>query len=322
MRNDRILRPPILKKQINIAFQYKGASLKNLPALVYQLTEGLTKDEEKFRSLYTWVCNNIKNDYYGYLKTTKKRRKLRKDSLGFLVWNKNHVPKVLEKLIREKETACTGYAYLIREMAHLAGIPCEIVNGYGRTPNLDIRANSTPNHSWNAVKINGKWYLCDATWSAGVTNFEEGKPLFLQEYYDGYFLADPRIFIKNHFPLDGQWALLENPPTLEEFFKGPVVYKDASALDILPLSPTEMQLRTTREKPVTFILEGPATDSSSQFDIVLSHGDSNTRVQPIYKNKGQMHTLSYRFSKIGYYDVHLRLDENIIATYTIRVNRK
>ena len=309
-------------KADRVALKYGGASLKNLPVLVHNLTQGLAKDEEKFRALYTWVSTNIENDYYGYLKTTKKRKKLANDSVALLAWNSSFTPKVIEKLIREKKTACTGYAFLIREMAHLAGITCEIINGYGRTPNLDLNTDSAPNHSWNAVKLNGKWYLCDPTWSAGETNFETGEAVFQQEYYDGYFLADPRIFIKNHFPLDVKWTLLENPPTLEHFLRGPVVYKDAAAMDILPISPSEMQLRTAREKLVEFIVECPNTDLPLQFDLLLSQGNSNTSVIPIHKSKGKVHSLSHRFTKAGFYDIHLRSDKKIFATYTIRVSRK
>ncbi len=309
-------------KADNTALRHKGASLKNLPVLVHNLTEGLANDEEKFRALYTWVSTNIENDYYAYLRTTKKRKKLANDSVALLAWNSSFTPKVIEKLIREKKTACTGYAFLIREMASLVGIPCEIVNGYGRTPNLDLNTDSAPNHSWNAVELNGKWYLCDATWSAGETNFETGAAVFHQEYHDGYFLADPGIFIKNHFPLDIKWTLLESPPTLEHFFTGPVVYKDAAALNILPISPSEMHLRSTKEKTVEFIVESPITDLPLQFDLLLSQGNSNTVVIPIHTRKGRVHSLSHRFTKAGFYDIHLRLEKKIFATYTIRVSRK
>lgn len=309
-------------KADNIALKLKGASLKNLPVLVYNLTEGLTKDEEKFRALYTWVSTNIKNDYYGYLRTTKKRKKLANDSVALVAWNSSFTPRVFEKLIKEKKTACTGYAFLMREMASLAGISCEIVNGYGRTPNLYLNADSTPNHSWNAVKLKGKWYLCDPTWSAGVTNFEKGEPVFQQEYYDGYFLADPRIFVKNHFPLNIKWTLLKDPPTLEDFLTGPVVYKDAAALDILPIFPTNMELKTTKEKPVEFIVEGTTIDFPLHFDLLLSKGSSKISVAPIQKSEGKTHTLSYSFPKTGFYDIHLRLDNKIFATYSVRVTRK
>jgi transglutaminase/protease-like cytokinesis protein 3 len=34
---------------------------------------------------------------------------------------------------------------------------------------------STPNHAWNAVRIDGNWYLLDATWDAGVVGEKSNK---------------------------------------------------------------------------------------------------------------------------------------------------
>ena len=64
---------------------------------------------------------------------------------------------------------CTGYAYLIKELCFLANIESEIIDGYARTVRSNIDALDMANHSWNAVKLNNKWYLCDATWSSGYT---------------------------------------------------------------------------------------------------------------------------------------------------------
>ncbi|KAG1657647.1 Kyphoscoliosis peptidase [Nymphon striatum] len=167
-------------KADSVAFIHKGESLENLPVLTHNLTANLTTDAEKFRAIYTWVCTNIENDYGSFLKTSSKRKKFAEDRDAFLEWNNSFTPKVFEKLVNEKKTACTGYAYLISELANLANLKCKIVNGYGRTATLRLDENSIPNHSWNAVELNNKWYLCDATWSAGRILIEEGVPEDLQ----------------------------------------------------------------------------------------------------------------------------------------------
>ena len=58
-------------------------------------------------------------------------------------------------------------------MAGFANIECVIIDGYGKTAQNPIDTHSTPNHSWNAVKLNGDWFLCDATWSAGQIQVTE-----------------------------------------------------------------------------------------------------------------------------------------------------
>ena len=147
------------KKADSIALSYEGESLKNLPVLTHKLTASLSTDVEKFRAIYTWVSTNIENDYSSYVKTRKKRKKLSENRKALIVWNNSFTPKVFENLLKYRKTACTGYAYLIRELASLAGIHCKIIDGYGRTATLILDENSIPNHSWNAVELNGKWYL-------------------------------------------------------------------------------------------------------------------------------------------------------------------
>lgn len=309
------------KKADSIAKNYKGESLKNLPVLTQNLTSNLDTDVEKFRAIYTWVCTNIENDYTSYLKTKKKRKKLFKNREALLLWNYSFTPKVFKKLLEKKKTACTGYAYLIRELADLASIDCKIINGFGRTASLSLQENSLPNHSWNAIKLNGKWYLCDATWSAGKVMIEDGIPKFKPEYYDGYFLANPLLFIKNHYPLDVNWVLVDNTPTFSNFIDGPILYKEAFTSNIAPLSPVKMHIETQKNRPVNFTLSKPLDFTDEEISLVLVKGNFTETVTPkivINKNRCQ---LQHVFSKIGSYDVHIKTGDSIIATYIVKTTK-
>ena len=154
----------------NIAKLNEGSSLKNLPLLAHKLTHNLPTKVEKFRAIYFWVCHNIKGDYSQYIKVASKRKKLKDNTAEFLKWNSAYKKVMFKKLLKHKRTMCTGYAYLIKELCFLANIECEIVDGYGRTVDENINTLETANHSWNAVKLNNKWYLCDATWASGYTD--------------------------------------------------------------------------------------------------------------------------------------------------------
>lgn len=307
------------KKADSIANSYKGESLDNLPVLTQNLIARLDTDVEKFRAIYTWVCSNIENDYSSYLKTKNKRKKLSKNRKAFLQWNSSFTPKVFKRLLEQKKTACTGYAYLIRELAILADIDCKIINGFGRTVTLNLQKGSLPNHSWNSVKLNGKWYLCDATWSAGKVMIEDGLPKFLPQYFDGYFLANPSLFIKNHYPLDLDWTLIQNPPTYSQFIEGPILYKEAFTSNILPISPTSMHLKTQKNKPFNFILFKPVRFTNEKIELVLIRGNSSKVIIPkITLNKNEC-VIQHIFNKKGNYDVHLKIENKIIATYIIKV---
>ncbi len=193
------------KKADNIAALLEGKELNNLPLLAHNLTYKLDTDVERFRAIYYWVCHNIKNDYYLMVKNDRMRRKLKNDITQLNTWNKTFKKEVFNKLSKERKTLCTGYAFLIKELAMHAGLECEIVNGYGNTSN-SFKNLKMPNHSWNVIKLNGKWYLCDATWSSG---FIDESYQFKFNYNDAFFLMEPQQFGKNHKPLNSKWFLYD-----------------------------------------------------------------------------------------------------------------
>lgn len=310
------------KKADSIALIHKGESLRNLPVLTHKLTTDLATDVEKFRAIYTWVSTNIENDYASYLKTSKKRKKLFKDREALLQWNNSFTPKVFKKLLKERKTACTGYAYLVQELTSLANINCKIIDGYGRTATLHLDRNSLPNHSWNAVELNDKWYLSDATWSAGHVIIEEGRPQFKSEYHDGYFLADPALFIKNHYPLEDDWALLPEPSSFNHFTQGPIVYKEAFTPNIIPVAPSEMHFETLKNESVVFSLNVPKTFKSESISLLLNNGGSDKSVRPKVTLDQNECRLKHSFDRAGTYDVHITVNDDIVATYVVKVKRK
>lgn len=179
-------------KADNVAKLNQGHSLQNLPILAHTLTKNLSTDVEKFRAIYVWVSNNISGDSNVESKIFRKRNKFKTDSIGYVNWNNQYQKTAFKKLLKQKRTMCTGYAYLIKELSFLANIECVIVDGYGRSVFSNVESLDMANHSWNAVKLNNKWYLCDATWSSGY--FLDH--VFIKDYNDGYFLADPVLFAK------------------------------------------------------------------------------------------------------------------------------
>lgn len=202
------LRTLSFEKADNNAAFLQGEELKNLPLLAHNLTYNLKTDVERFRAIYLWVCKNIKNDYDLMSKNERQRRKLKDDVAQLNQWNKSFKKEVFFKLSNQKKTLCTGYAFLVKELANLAGLECEIVNGYGKT-SASLKSIKMPNHSWNVVKLDGTWYLSDATWSSG---YIDETYLFNFNYNNDYFLMDPKEFAKSHKPIDSKWSLLDQEP--------------------------------------------------------------------------------------------------------------
>ena len=65
-----------------------------------------------------------------------------------------HIPHDIEGGILEKQCVCEGYALAYKYYMNRLGIPCKVVSG----------AAGGESHAWNQIRIDGKWYMVDATW--------------------------------------------------------------------------------------------------------------------------------------------------------------
>lgn len=190
-----------------IAIHLEGEELKNLPLLAHNLTFNLETDAERFRAIYYWISHNIKGNQNLTDKNDRKRFKLKDNPEDLRAWNNSFKKEVFQKLITDKETLCTGYAFLIKTLANFTGIECEIIYGNNINNSLKNKNSTSPNHTWNAIKLNSKWYLCDVTWGAGYTNLDTNE--FFFDYDNSHFLMEPKRFAKNHKPVNKKWTLLE-----------------------------------------------------------------------------------------------------------------
>lgn len=307
------------KKADSIAQVYKGESLSNLPILTHKLTSNLSTEAEKFRAIYKWVCSNIKNDYNLYYKNSFKRKKYQKDTDKLAAWNSKFRKTVFSTLLKKKRTICTGYAFIVKQLAELANIECEIVNGYGRTSSLSKKDLSIPNHSWNIVKLNNKWYLCDATWASGVQNPETMNFEFL--YNDGFFLSNPELFAINHLPENQKWLLTANTyQNFDSFLNNPILYNDAYIYLTKHVTPSKLhhEIKLNAEISFTYLLKKQL--NKEDISLLIDNGSSNKKIIPKSVTiKNNILSFNQSFNKKGFYDVHLYINSNLIASYTFKV---
>jgi len=184
-------------KADSVAERYAAYPLTDIKGLADKLTRGFSSEQEKFRSIFKWVCSNIEVDYHLVLQNRMKRAKLHGNKLEN--WNRKFNAQVFETLLRSHKTLCTGYAYLIRELSYHAGLTCEIINGHAKPHGIG-KTEMSVNHSWNRIQLNGKWYFCDATWASGAFNLAEDR--FVKKYRDEYFLTDPQVFARDHLRIE------------------------------------------------------------------------------------------------------------------------
>ena len=310
------------KKADRIALECKNERLNNLPKLSYKLTSKLTTDAERFRAIFTWICGNIANDYAYFSKNMHKRRRFKADSIKLKNWNTQFRKATLKKLIKKNKTICTGYAYLLKELANLANIECEIVHGFAKTSTINVETLDMPNHSWNTVKLDGKWYLCDPTWASGIPNPSTYQ--FEFQYNDGFFLSNPELFAINHFPVDEKWLLIDSGevPTFKTFIESPIIYGKAYANLNNHIAPKKMHNIIRKNEKITFKYQLLKPINTKKITLLVDSGYSSETVRPestLIKNESLI--VEYKFKNTGFYDVHFLIGKDLISTYTFKVKK-
>lgn len=300
----------------SIAALYPKHPLTNLPALADKLTRSLSRKEEKFRAIYKWVCLNIEYDMPLHQLNQDKRRKI-KDPEALRDWNRKITTRVFKTLIDKQQTVCTGYAYLVKELAFHANIPCTVIDGYGRTAQANIRGTGIVNHSWIAVQLYDTWYLCDPTWSSGA--YDTQKSQYVMNFREEYFLADPSLFIRNHYPLEENWMLTETKPTLHDFLNAPLIYVDAFNQHVEPSFPETFDVVVAKDEKVSFQLKGNPDRVVNKIDMLIQRQGAVKRITPVFTFNEGHYTFDHVFKGKGTHAVHILLDGNYIVTYEVNV---
>ncbi|MEZ0610673.1 transglutaminase domain-containing protein [Fibrella sp. WM1] len=196
------------------------ANARSLKALSAYLTAPARTDFAKVRSVYAWIMSHVKYDdrvFTGSLYSSE--------------------PQYAAKILQTRKAVCTGFALLFKHLLVEAGVNAVTVKGYSRY--LDSQAGSPTggiDHEWNAVEIDGDWYLFDITWAS--TTAQHGKP------NDFYFLTDPQAFVSQHLPIESRWQLLSRPVSKADFDRFPKYYDAYFQLGFTPYFPKQGALRS------------------------------------------------------------------------------
>jgi transglutaminase/protease-like cytokinesis protein 3 len=147
-----------------------------------------------------------------------------------------------------KKSVCAGYANLLNAMAKITGDEVEVVVGDARR---DVDEVGGLGHAWNAVKIDGKWFLLDATWDAGHVS---GRT-FTKQYNTNYLFTPPEVFGIDHFPDSERWQLRDRPLTRGDFMRQPMLEAEFFARGLRLEAPDRSQV--TVSGPLQIRLDNP-----------------------------------------------------------------
>jgi len=178
------------------ALKAPAAAEQDVETLASYLCKPCRDDKERARAIFRWVTSRVSYDVSGYLK----------GEYGDLS---------ASGVLKSRSAVCSGYANLFQELSKQAGLEAVTIQGYGKGIGYSAGQSiqGPTNHSWNAVKIEGYYYLVDCCWGAGYINGQS----FVRAYVPFYFLTSPKDFIYSHFPEEESWQLLENPVSKAEF---------------------------------------------------------------------------------------------------------
>ncbi len=169
------------------------AKLNTASEIAAYLTRNLTTPTEKVRAIYSWIAHNIRYDV--------EKMKL----------NETYVnpQELVDYALSKRKGVCANYTALFNACCLSVGIQCYVIEGYVRQ-NGKLILNG---HSWNAVRMDSRFYEVDVTWAAGYVDNDK----FTPRYKDEYFMVSPSVFIKTHMPNDPIWQFSSNPITFKEF---------------------------------------------------------------------------------------------------------
>ena len=192
-----------------------------LEQLSYRIQNDFDSDIDRVRAAFVWLTQNIT-----YGKTMDELFRPRKT---IIYYSERGKQKQLKKALNlqmnqafaNKRGVCFDYSMLLDELCSLFELESHIIKGIVKDEIRELKGETLyKNHTWNTVKIENEWVLMDATWAA--VNWSGIPGGFALEINEHYFDSNPKEFIKDHFPAESKWQLLDTKSTLEEFYISPM----------------------------------------------------------------------------------------------------
>lgn len=233
---------PSVTQQNSRYWPWEGSTLHpavaSMPASVEISIESIaryiaSKESDPFlrvKALHDYVADRITYDTPAYLKQIPRP------------------PQDAQTVFTSRKAVCAGYANLLAALGKAIGEEIVYITGDARTRNSNLNGQG---HAWNAAKIQGSWYLIDATWDSGYVNSSQ----FTKEYRSDYLFAPPEVFIITHFPDEEAWQLLPNPLSRGDFLRQPMLRPRFFAEGMKLVSPNRSQ--TEVQNTAVIQLENP-----------------------------------------------------------------
>lgn len=253
-------------------FKEVDAKVKTYPRfskveeLANQIEKDFTKDLDKARAAFFWLTQNIRYNLKELYNPKKRSYRFRYSSEEEKVRKLQAIKdKLIADTFNNKTGVCEEYAQSFKKICDLLSLEAEVIKGYVRNDSKEIGQlpNST-NHAWNAVKINEKWLILDATWAAG----HEFNGKWIRKFNPYFFDMPTHKIFKTHYPQESLWVLRFGRMNLEEFYNQPIYTN------------TFLGLKTELISPITGVVN---LDSSENIKLKFKNLNLNSRISYLLK---------------------------------------
>lgn len=227
-------------------------------------------ESDQVRAVFFWIAINVEYNIdekgkfdFEYSNELEKEEKTQQR-------NKKLAKRVIQKGI----AVCDGYATLFDLVCDELDIRAKKVAGASKSKTSDIGKRFISDHAWNLVEIDSEKFLLDITW-ASQENKNHDKLI-----NNFYYLTPPNLFIKGHYPLDYNDALLDIKISKDDFLKGPLFISP----NIEVIKPYDGQIRKSETTKIQF--QFLILDNSSVSRIIIKSGKNQLKIEDFtVKNK-------------------------------------
>ncbi len=202
---------------ILLLFSISGFTQNNkITKLANSIVDSVSSDYDRAKSIYTWICSNIKYDVEKYTKLDLE-------------------PQSAEETLKKKKGIGQDFAELMKSMCRSVNIEAYTVNGYSKGYNhYDEMPFLRANHVWNILHVGSEWIVVDPTWGAGYLiskpklltkplyaltrkAYTNNKLLFVQKTSESFFDIPADSLASTNYPLDPNWFLSGSAVSFYQF---------------------------------------------------------------------------------------------------------
>ncbi|CAF3584566.1 unnamed protein product [Adineta steineri] len=258
-------------------------SLQELVQMIKSLSNGKSIIDQHWIIFY-WIACNIEYDTVA-------------------LFTKTFGNQTAEGVFQIKKGVCAGYANIYKYLCDQLQISCELVGGYSKEYAFYKRedAPTETSHAWNAVEIDGHWYLIDTTWGAGPFN---DKKVFEHQLNSYYFLPRPNEMIYHHFPDDEKWQLLKRSIEKDEYMQMPKLHPSYFELNLELVHPcNQAHVDFLPDRPYALVLIRAPSDVQLMADLKLNGKEIEGADRVIFDRQKQIYCCYFAPTNIGKYKI-------------------